>query len=60
MDFFDVLLGSLISLLRRIRSIHNVIMDAIETTNEASNSTTEAIIIPGQQLAAIKVCIIIT
>ena len=29
-------------------------MEAIETTNEASNSTTEPIIIPVQQLAAIK------
>ena len=29
-------------------------MEAIETTNEASNSTTEPIIIPAQQLAAIK------
>jgi len=54
LDFFDVLLGSLISLLRRIHSIHKVIMEAIETTNEASNSSTEPIIIPAQQLAAIK------
>ena len=29
LDFFDVLLGSLISLLRRIHSIHKVIMEAI-------------------------------
>ena len=49
-----LILGSLISLLRRIHSIHRVIMEAIETTNEASNSTTEPIIIPAQQLAAIK------
>ena len=32
-DFFDILLGSLISLLRRIHSIHTVIMDAIDTAN---------------------------
>ena len=32
-DFFDFLLGSLISLLRRIHSIHNVIMEAIDTAN---------------------------
>ena len=53
-DFFDFLLGSLISLLRRIHSIHQVIMKAIETTNEDSNSTTDPIIIPDQQLADIK------
>ena len=29
-------------------------MEAIETTNDASNSSTEPIIIPAQQLAAIK------
>ena len=55
LSFFDLLLGSLISLLRRIHSIHNVIMEAIETANEASNTTTDPIIIPEQQLAAIKV-----
>ena len=55
LSFFDLLLGSLISLLRRIHSIHNVIMEAIETANEASNTATDPISIPEQQLAAIKV-----
>ena len=55
LSFFDLLLGSLISLLRRIHSIHNVIMEAIETANEASNTATDPIVIPEQQLAAIKV-----
>jgi len=54
LSFFDLLLGSLISLLRRIHSIHNVIMEAIETANEASNTATDPISIPEQQLAAIK------
>jgi phage gp46-like protein len=54
-DFFDVLLGSLMSLLRRIHSIHTVIMEAIETANKSNNSSSDAIIIPDKQLAAIKV-----
>ncbi len=62
-DFFDVLLGSLISLLRRIFAIHNVIMEAIETANNMANSSSasidnnpgDVIMIPEQQLASIKV-----
>lgn len=52
LDFFDVLLGSLISLLRRIHSIHQVIMEAIETTNESNKS--DSIVIPEKQLEEIK------
>ena len=52
-EFFDILLGSLMALLRRIFVIHTVIMDAITTANDI-NDKADAIVIPDQQLSAIK------
>lgn len=52
-DFFDILLGSLMALLRRIFAIHTVIMDAITTANDI-NDKADSIVIPDQQLSAIK------
>ena len=64
-DFFDLLVGSLVSLLRRIAAVHAVILRAIEdvTASEATSSdvtvvtVTEnsTVLLPEQQLKNLQV-----
>ena len=61
-DFLDVLLGSLVSLLRRIHAIHTVILMAIENTSNVTANAVSTVVVenstvllPEQQLKNLQV-----